>query len=127
MHELATAQKILELAVTKLQALGAAMEAESISMLVGEFRNLDHESLSFAFDSIKAEYYGCAGCQLILTQTPCYALCAGDGHKFHPEASKAFSCPQCGCGMGNIITGQELDIVGITARPSRSKNHAPIG
>lgn len=127
MHEVTTAKNILEQTSRKITGLGVPMEAESINLLVGEFRNIDPESLSFAFDSLKSEFAGCAQCQLQLTVSPLLAECAAQSHhRYHPEAVQAFACPLCGAGIGSVITGQELEIVGITARSSRSNKHASV-
>lgn len=112
MHEATIASNILDAVALKLAA-HPGTEACAVSVLIGEFRNVDSESLIFAFDAIKESVAGCQNCTLNIQVSNVVALCRESGHKYSPSAAAAFICP-CGSAMGEILTGGELDILGYT-------------
>lgn len=80
---------------------------------VGEFRNVDPESLEFAFSALRKDSSATENTRLEIRNIPAIAACSLSSHEFHPEASNYFSCTTCGGGIGELLAGNELDIVNI--------------
>lgn len=110
MHEATIAANILDAVSLRLRQFPNTI-ATSVNVLIGEFRNVDAESLMFAFDALRDSVRGCEFCELIVEASPLVALCAEHKHRYFPKPDGAFKC-QCGSGMGEVIHGSELDIVG---------------
>jgi len=117
MHEATIASNILDILLQRL-ANCPNTAAVSITVLVGEFRNVDDESLCFAFDAIKDSIAGCCQCQLNIEKSQLLAKCSKNGHIYEPNPNGLYRC-ECGSPMGEIIKGQELDVVGCTLRALR--------
>lgn len=81
---------------------------------VGEFRNVDSESLEFAFSALRKDYSATKNTRLKVRNIPAIAACSVSNHEFHPESSNYFSCTICGGGIGELLSGNELDIVNIS-------------
>lgn len=113
MHEAAIAKSILDRINNQLANLQKSSKAASVDVRIGEFRNVDPESLSFAFDSLKKEYGTCQTCALNLELIEARALCKDGRHEYRASADNAFSCPQCGSAIGALLSGEELDITKI--------------
>src|SRR5690349_13838482 len=111
MHEAAIANSILEIVKQRLQSVGAAAQAQSVEVLFGEFRNVDPESVSFAFDNMKSLFPGCSNCQLSINTIAAAAHCKDNNHQYRPLAENAYRCPSCGSGIGKLLQGEELDVV----------------
>ncbi len=91
-----------------------AVRALRVHVIVGEFRNVDSEALTFAFDSLKGLYNETTSCALELETISARALCHDHGHAYHPTLERAFSCEKCGSGIGELACGKELDIINIS-------------
>ena len=116
MHETTIAQSILESVLSKLNYSNQKIEADRVDLLVGEFRNVDPDSLTFAYNALKVDYPSLQHSQLNITIVPLTAVCNLYSHTYSPRAVDAFCCPQCKGGIDHIVSGKELDIVGIAAR-----------
>ncbi|MCC7530220.1 MAG: hydrogenase maturation nickel metallochaperone HypA [Candidatus Melainabacteria bacterium] len=131
MHEAAIAKSILEIVGERLQSLGAHTNAQSVEVLFGEFRNVDPESVSFAFDSMRALFSGCSDCRLSINTVTAAAHCKDNHHQYRPQAENAYRCPTCGSGIGKLLQGEELDVVNVVIeieRPDKEKKqHARVG
>jgi hydrogenase nickel insertion protein HypA len=112
MHEATIASNILDVIATRV-AQHPHTRARSITVLIGAFRNVDEESLCFAFDALKEDYPGCARCQLIVESTSLLAHCVEHHHLYQPHPEQLYRC-ECGSGMGDIVRGQELDVLQCT-------------
>lgn len=125
MHELSVARNILEILFARMEQLEKGASAQSIQVTVGEFRNVDPQSLTFAFDSLKLLYPGCGTCELVLLEQPASAICAGDGqHIYRPQYDSVFRCTECGAGISSLRSGEELLVTGITIETTEEKQHA---
>jgi hydrogenase nickel insertion protein HypA len=131
MHEAAIAKSILEIVGQRLQSIGAAATAQSVEVLFGEFRNVDPESVLFAFDNMKALFPGCLNCQLSINTIAAAAYCKDSDHHYRPLAKNAYRCPACGSGIGKLLQGEELDVVNVIVEIEKpqeeKKQHARIG
>ncbi|MCW5821439.1 MAG: hydrogenase maturation nickel metallochaperone HypA [Cyanobacteria bacterium TGS_CYA1] len=110
MHEAKIASLILEKASNKLSLLAYANEVKSIQLAVGKFRNIDTESLSFAFDALKSENRIFERTTLIIDEIEAVAICQKNGHSYSIDFTSGFACPICGGGIGRFESGQELEI-----------------
>lgn len=120
MHEATIAESILKYISTKFKETPNATRVTKVHVIAGEFRNVDKESLAFAFDNLKEQYEGTAQCQLELEMTTAKALCKGLKHIYHPQAERAYRCNVCGNGIGRLVSGEELDIVNINLEALKS-------
>jgi hydrogenase nickel incorporation protein HypA/HybF len=114
MHEATIAQSILDIVAAKLQKNCDANCVKTVAVRIGEFRNVDCDSLSFAFDSLKGLYCGLSDCELSLESIKALAWCREASHTYNPSIDLGFCCPKCGGGIGQLINGEELDIAAIT-------------
>jgi hydrogenase nickel insertion protein HypA len=112
MHEATIASNILNVVEARLQR-HPSTRALSVTVLVGEFRNVDEDALRFAFDSLKQSIPDCSGCELIVVESRLVARCAEHNHLYGPSADHYYRC-DCGSGMGTIQKGQELEVIGCT-------------
>lgn len=130
MHEAAIAKSILEIVGQRLQSVGAAANAQSVTVLFGEFRNVDPESVSFAFDNMKSLFAGCSNCQLSISTIEAAAHCKDNEHQYRPVAINAYRCPKCGSGIGKLFQGEELDVVNVIVELEKQnkeqKQHARV-
>lgn len=113
MHEAAIAKSILEIIADRLRSVGQNASAHQINVIVGEFRNVEPESVSFAFDNMKVLYTGAEECELCIEAISALAKCNDNDHQYHPKATNGYRCPTCGCGMGKLLQGEELDVVNV--------------
>ncbi len=90
-----------------------SLRVVKITLNVGEFRNIDSESLQFTFSALRKEFALTHHTQLEIRSIPALALCTTAYHEFHPEPDNCYSCTICGGGIGKFLNGKELDIVNI--------------
>lgn len=121
MHEATIAQSILDIASERFKETPQAITISTIRIVAGEFRNVDCESLQFAFDNLKTSYSGCQNCQLQAEVATASAQCRQCSNIYHPDFERAFRCTKCGDGIGKLISGEELDIVGIVLETSEKE------
>lgn len=114
MHEATIAQSILNIASSTLQRNPSTDAVVRIQVVVGQFRNVDIESLQFAFDQLKEFQTGCGGCKLEAETIQARAVCAPAGHTYSPVLDNEFKCDICGGGIGKLLSGEELDVIGVT-------------
>jgi hydrogenase nickel incorporation protein HypA/HybF len=110
MHEASIAQSILDIIKGRMVPYGVRAEAQYVTVRYGEFRNVDPDSLQFAFDSLRKDDVSTADCQLELEYVPAVATCES-GHEFCPQAVLYFSCTTCGGGIKRLVRGEELDVL----------------
>lgn len=122
MHEATIAQSILNIASSKLKGTPNAESVVEIHIIVGEFRNVDIESLEFAFDQLKSLNPGCGACRLKADVVSSRAVCLKGDHVYHPEFERVFRCEICGDGIGKLLSGEELDVVGVTLLSNLREN-----
>lgn len=109
MHESAIAQNILKIVETK----PSAGVLQAVHIAIGEFRNVDPQSLEFAFDSLKTGT-DCRACRLQIEIQTALARCASSNHSYRPSLENGFRCTECGAGIGYMERGEELEIRGYT-------------
>jgi Zn finger protein HypA/HybF involved in hydrogenase expression len=112
MHETRIARSILEVLTYRIGDSSRACAAASVSVKVGELRDVNVDGLLFAFDAIKEDYPNCAHCKLVASKMEASARCIS-GHKYHPHGNHSY-CSVCGDSMAELLFGQELEITRIT-------------
>jgi Zn finger protein HypA/HybF involved in hydrogenase expression len=120
MHEGTIAQHILEFAEQRLDKIGAQAGRPTsdgvnglnptVCIAVGEFRNVDPESLTLAFDAMKSDYLGLRQAVLQIELVEAKARCLAGKHEYRPRPSDLFQCPVCSSGIGTMLTGEELEM-----------------
>ena len=110
MHETVVAWHILDKVRERVSLLENAGSVLKVSIRVGEFTNVDPESLAFAFDSLKMAYADCKDSALNIQVIQTVAICREEEHFFHAQAANSFRCPECGAGIKSIVSGEELEI-----------------
>lgn len=111
MHEAAIAKSILDIADRRAAKMPGA-DITAIRVRIGSFTNVEPESLEFAFDGLKKEYAACCQSRLELDLIQAEAVCLKRKHRFSPTMALGFRCQQCGSGIGELLHGQELDVIG---------------
>lgn len=122
MHEATIAQFILEksrqISRREIAKIDESEEAEdqlviaNVCIRVGEFRNVELESLVFAFDALKKDDFLTEQASLEIEFIRMVALCK-NGHRYHPDAEDFFACPECNQGIETILEGKELEITNV--------------
>ncbi len=110
MHEAKIASLILEKTAGKVSGYGDGSRVKVIHLAVGKFRNVDIESLQFAFDALKKEIDCLYDALLEIEEIEAVALCDKSKHSYVIELNKGAACPLCGSGVGRFESGQELEI-----------------
>ena len=127
MHEAAIAQSILKIASGKLKQTKRATALSAVRVVIGSFRNVEVESLQFAFDNLKELFEGCDDCKLDAQLVLAKAICQNGEHSYQPAFENSFRCPICSAGMGKLLCGEELDITKLTFKTNVQEeccNHA---
>ncbi|MBX9695908.1 MAG: hydrogenase maturation nickel metallochaperone HypA [Cyanobacteria bacterium] len=84
-----------------------------IAVRIGQFRNVDPESLQFVFDTLRKDFEMTEQSVLDIELVSTEAVCRGARHHFHPSMDNFYSCTICQSGIDEIVAGNELDIVSI--------------
>ena len=121
MHEAAIADSILRQTSSILQRWKNEKRidqdeipiVEEIRVNIGAFRNVDPESLLFAFDSLRLDYPSMENSALSINIVPAQASCIDSAHEYEPDPENFFRCPRCNAGVGKMLEGEELDITGV--------------
>lgn len=111
MHEASIAKAIIDRVQEHLEDNPAPVT--KIKIQIGEFRNVDPECLQTAFGAISEEYSYLCHCQLSIKMVKASATCRQCLRIYHPLAEQLFVCPDCSGGIGQLISGEELNIVSI--------------
>jgi hydrogenase nickel incorporation protein HypA/HybF len=114
MHEMSTAQSILEVVqqYTKENdhTRGADVpRVKSVRLRIGEMAGVVPESLRFCFE-VASEGTVAQGAELLIDEVPIRCRCAGCKVEFLVEHF-LFLCPTCGTPDVEVISGNELDVV----------------
>jgi hydrogenase nickel incorporation protein HypA/HybF len=110
MHELSIAQAIIE-SLEDEQRTRGFRRITRVEIRLGEFSNIDPESLQFCFDASKSGTIA-ADADLLLTITPLRGACTAC-HEAIELREDYFLCPHCGSFQIAVLSGEELDIVSI--------------
>ncbi len=108
MHEMGIAAEIVRIAVESIPEEMAGSKVARVNLRVGRLAAVVSESLRFCFE-IVAKETPAEGAQLDIQQVAVVAQCDACDHQWEIE-NAAFSCPRCGSGTIEMLSGRELDI-----------------
>jgi hydrogenase nickel incorporation protein HypA/HybF len=110
MHELSIAQSIADIVIEQMKVHGLA-KVEAIHLRVGALRGVVLESLNFGFGFV-IQGTPLEGSVLRAEEIPLRGRCLACGQEFSMDVWLA-ECPSCREVQIEIISGKELDVVGI--------------
>ncbi len=110
MHELSIAHAIVTNVVASVGEPTAPITG--VRVRIGELSGIVPQALQFAYD-VAAEGTILADAALVIERTPVRIQCPTCGEQ-QLSSAKDFHCPGCGVLCGNVIGGEELEIVDVT-------------
>jgi hydrogenase nickel incorporation protein HypA/HybF len=118
MHELGIAQNILEI-VQQAVPDGHQAAVRKVHIRVGQLSGVVPDSLDFCFSVILNESR-MPEARLAIEQVPTISQCRDCAHRFQIE-DLAFVCPACKSTNLELVSGKELEIVGIELADDRDE------
>jgi hydrogenase nickel incorporation protein HypA/HybF len=116
MHEMGIATEILRIAVESIPPEMAGSRVVRVHLKVGRLAAVVPESLRFCFE-VAAKETAAEGAELDIQEMAVVARCDGCDHQWEIEKA-VFSCPRCGSGSIEMLSGRELDIDAIELEES---------
>ena len=111
MHELGLMSGVLDVVARSARQAGAA-RVLSVSLRIGDMAEVNDESLRFAWEVLRDEDPLTAAAELAVEYVRPRSLCVDCGHEFAHDRFH-LRCPVCGSAETTLLSGRELDIVGI--------------
>lgn len=110
MHEASIANMILK---RSIDCIGDSKTERILRILVeiGQFRNVDPDSLSFAFNALKKESKETVDTSLEIKLVKAKAQCTIGGHLYYPDIVNLYCCEKCNGGIAKLLAGKELNIL----------------
>ena len=108
MHEVSLIQSINEAVMAEMPKHNIT-KIESITLRIGEMRQVIPDTLIFAFEILSKDT-PLEGAKLIVENVPTRGRCKKCGHDFAVD-DWFRTCSKCGGGDIEIISGKELEIV----------------
>ena len=109
MHELAIAEHIAGVVMTKVQEHNIE-HVTRVHLQIGEAMAVVEDSLSFSYEMLASFTPQLAGSRLVIEFIPHRARCRGCQQEFHIEQF-VLLCPHCGQWDVDVIAGTEFRIV----------------
>lgn len=107
MHELSLIEGIVDIILTELPKHNIS-KVESISLRIGEMRQVVPDALHFAFECVSKDT-PLEGAKLIIDNIPIKGKCGQCNYEFILEHWFG-NCPKCQSNRIEIISGKELEI-----------------
>ena len=112
MHEMSIALAVIGQVEEAAERAGGVTSVHSVRLQVGELAGVVPDALSFCFE------LACAGtvlegAELVIDAVPGRARCAPCAHEWAVGMPPLLSCPLCGRGRTDLLSGRELQIVGV--------------
>jgi hydrogenase nickel incorporation protein HypA/HybF len=111
MHELAMACELVEIAEQAARA-AHAQSVTTVRLRLGAFAGVEREALLFGYDAATRGTL-LQGSYLLIEDVPLVVACDDCGISSQPPSLQMLTCPNCGSEHTHIISGQEIDIVGV--------------
>ena len=111
MHEMGIAMQIVEIAAASIPEHLKNSRVQGVYLKIGKLSSVVPDSLRFCFDIVSKDS-AVAGATLYIEEIPVTARCKSCDNHWTIDVP-AFSCPGCGSGTIELISGQELDISSI--------------
>lgn len=109
MHELSICQGIIDVAAGALPA--PTPRVSSVSVKIGRLTGIVPDSLRYYFDLLSPGT-PLAGATLVIEEVPIHGRCIDCAADFDIDAL-AFTCPACGSGFVDLLSGRELQVVSV--------------
>lgn len=122
MHEATIAKYVIDILSSRARSHSDTAKVIEAELRIGSFRNVDGESLQFAFDALKQSCVRCKNCSLRYYYVPVKATCASNQHEYCPSADHHYRCHSCDAGIGSILSGNELEIVSVKLEYSKENS-----
>ncbi|MFF7144509.1 hydrogenase maturation nickel metallochaperone HypA [Streptomyces nodosus] len=124
MHEMSIAMAVIGQVEEAVERAGDVTAVCSVRLQVGELAGVVPEALSFCFE------LACAGtvlegAELITETVPGRARCAPCAHEWAVGVPPLLSCPRCDGGRTDLLSGRELQIVGVRWEDGRTPAPVP--
>jgi len=110
MHELSIAQSIIDIVAAEMSK-NRLSRVEAITLRIGEMTQIMPDALVFGFECLSRQTV-LEGAGLIIESVPARGYCTRCAREFEVK-DWHFSCPLCGQGTVDIVSGRELDVVSI--------------
>jgi hydrogenase nickel incorporation protein HypA/HybF len=111
MHELSIALGILDLATEEARRHGDA-RVLAIHLKLGPLAGVVKEALQFSYDIARAGS-PLEDAQLVIEDVPVAAYCPTCGGVRAVVSVQQLCCVVCGTPTGQVVSGQELEVVGL--------------
>jgi hydrogenase nickel incorporation protein HypA/HybF len=111
MHEMGIASEIVRIAVESIPEEMAGSRVVRVHLKVGKLAAVVSDSLRFCFEVVARETPA-EGAQLEIQELAVMAQCNDCDLRWEIE-NAVFSCPRCGSGSIEMLSGRELDIESI--------------
>lgn len=119
MHERSIVLGLIEQVDRELAERGL-VDLREVRISIGDFAGIEPALLASAFEELAANHWP-HEVRLKLDVVPLTAACENCGFVFRIERFR-FACPQCHSGLVQVIHGEEIRLVSLTAALSK-----PIG
>ena len=127
MHEMSIALAVVGQVEEAAERAGDVTAVRSVRLQVGELAGVVPDALSFCFE------LACAGtvlegAELITDPVPGRARCVPCAREWRVGMPPRLSCPRCGAGAADLLTGRELQIVSVHWEdgPAHTPTREPI-
>jgi len=111
MHEMGIAMQVVEIAAASIPEHLKNSRVQGVYLKIGKLSSVVPDSLRFCFDIVSKDS-AISGATLYIEEIPVKARCKSCENHWTIDGP-AFSCPRCGSGTIELISGQELDISSI--------------
>jgi hydrogenase nickel incorporation protein HypA/HybF len=106
MHEMAIVDNLIEAVFEQIE-LYQLKKIYRVQVIAGELTGVVPEVLEFCWQ-ICTENTPCQESELILISQPALALCNHCAKEYHFKQGFDYSCPLCGGGIKEVLSGKEL-------------------
>ena len=111
MHEMGIALQVIEICQASIPADAGDARIQRINLKIGKLSAVVEDSLRFCFEAA-AKDTCMEGAELHIEEVPVVVHCRDCGADSVIDTA-AFSCPACGGGKLDMLSGRELDIQSI--------------
>ena len=110
MHELSIALSLLDVASEEAERLGARVLG--IRLRLGPLSGVVKEALASAYE-LAREGTAFADARLVIEEVPVVVYCPACRREQPAPSVQQLSCPDCGGPTPQVVSGRELEIVGL--------------
>ena len=112
MHELSICYGILKVAAGALETLPSSHpRVEQVTVRIGRLTAIVPDTLRYYF-GLLIPGTALEGAALVVEEIPIRGCCSDCSGRFEIE-TLSFTCPQCGSGMIELLSGRELEVVSL--------------